>query len=615
MARAGDFPPEVFDSLRRARMRSDASIRQAAPSSGSCGFCRFEATPLMVGGMLYVSTPLNRVLALDPATGATRWTFDPHVDVTARYAEDLTSRGVSAWVDDMALSGGRCARRIFLATVEARLYALDAASGALCESFGDSGLVRLDLHAGLNGRQVETSQYTVTSPPAIAGDVVVVGSAISKGLRQEVASGMVRAYDARTGALHWSFDPVPRTEDHPAWGFWTPQAARTTGGANVWSIISADPERDLVFLPIGSAAPESYGGGRLGRNDFANSVVALRASTGDVVWSFQTVHHDLWDYDVAAQPVLVTLRRGGREIPAVIVANKAGMVFVLHRETGTPLLPVEERPVPASDVPGETTWPTQPFPARTPMLHGSLLTADSAFGISAADRTFCRERIAGLRSKGTFTPPSVQGTLVWPGYWGGINWDGIAWDPVRQLMVTTIKRLATVVQLHPRGEELRTDRQPGIQYMPQQGTPYSMSRGPLVARSGVPCTPPPWGLLAAVGLADDSVRWRRPLGAVSFLASFPNSGSWGSIVFGGPLVTGGGLVFIGASQDDRFRAFDIDTGNLLWEYQLPAGGQAAPMTYRYRGRQYVVIAAGGRAGIGSPGDWIVAFALPATEPR
>lgn len=613
MVRAGDFPPEAFDSRHRASLGPDSSLLGKGQRT-PCEFCRFEATPLMLAGTLYISTPLNRVLALDPATGATRWSFDPRIDIRRPYAENLTSRGVSAWMDELSLPEAPCARRIFLATVDARLFALNAADGLPCESFGDSGFVRLNVDVGLDLSPVDASRYTVTSPPAVVRDLVVVGSAVGKGWSRGVASGVVRGYDVRTGALRWSFDPIPRTKDHPAWKSWTADAARSTGGANVWSIISADAERDLVFLPIGSAAPESYGGGRPGRNDFANSVVALRASTGKVVWSFQTVHHDLWDYDVAAQPLLVSLRRDGDEIPAVIVANKAGMVFVLHRETGAPLLPVEERRVPTSDVPGETSWPTQPFSVRMPVLHGSPITPDSAFGINDSDRAFCRERITRLRNEGKFTPPSLQGTLVWPGYWGGINWDGMAWDPERQLIVTTVKRLATFVQLHPRDAEAR-DRQTGLQRMPQHGEPYSMTRGPLVAPSGIPCTPPPWSLLAAITPADDVVRWKRPLGTVPLLASVRNSKQWGSMVFGGPLATKGGLVFIAASQDDRFRAFDIDSGELLWEHELPAGGQAAPMTYRYRGRQYVVIAAGGRAGIGSPGDWIIAFALPDRVPR
>jgi quinoprotein glucose dehydrogenase len=598
MARVGDFPPEVFDSCRDPRAHREPHMPTGARLGGLCRAYRFEVTPLMVGGTLYVSTPLNRVIALDPATGATRWTFDPRIDISLPYAEALTSRGVSAWIDDFAVHDAPCARRIFLATIDARLFALDASDGSPCERFGDSGYVRLDRGIGLANDPVETSQYSVTSPPAVIRDLVVVGSAVRKTSRRQAASGVVRAYDARTGALRWSFDPIPRTHSHPAWSSWSPGTASLTGGANVWSIISTDRLRDLVFLATGSAAPDFYGGNRPGRNDYANALVALRASTGVFVWAFQTVHHDLWDYDVAAQPVLVNFRDADREVPAVIVANKAGMIFVLHRESGVPLLPVEERAVPESNVRGEAAWPTQPFQANVPLLHGRQLTTDSAFAISDVDRAFCRERIASLRNEGIFTPPSLQGTLVWPGYWGGINWDGMAWDPERQLLVTTVKRLATVVRLHARGGDT------------SEGIPYDLSRGPLVARSGIPCTPPPWGSLVAVSLTGNFVRWARPVGALPQLRHIPDSDAWGSLLFGGPLVTAGGVVFLAASQDNRFRAFDVETGGLLWDYELPAGGQAAPMTYRWLGRQYVAIAAGGRAGIGSAGDWIVAFALP-----
>jgi quinoprotein glucose dehydrogenase len=411
----------------------------------------------------------------------------------------------------------------------------------------------------------------------------------------------------------WSFEPIPRRSSDPGWKKWSPGAARSTGGANVWSLISTDEARDLVFLPTASAAPDFYGGARSGPNDFANSVVALRASTGAVVWSFQVVHHDLWDYDVAAQPVLATIRQSGHEVPAVIVGTKSGMIFVLHRETGAPLLPVEERAVPSSDVPGEKTWPTQPFALHPPPLLGTKLAEDSAFGVDAEERAACREAIRSLRNDGLFTPPSFRGTLEWPGFWGGINWDGLAWDPERQRIVTVVKRVAMVVRLRHRGDQ-DTGWQAGAgrENVAQPGTPYDATRMPLIATSGTPCTPPPWGSIVAVDLsdADASVRWSRPLGTVPWLRRFREYRNWGSIVFGGPLVTGGGLVFVAAGQDNMFRAFDVDDGRQLWEHELPAGGQAAPMTYVINGQQFIVIAAGGRAGIGSPGDWVVAFALP-----
>jgi len=614
--RTGDFPADVFDAKghRAGGTRPDGTAIEPRPGA-PCGHCheaqfRSEATPIMVEGTLYVTTPRNRVLALDPSTGATRWTFDPQLDLTRRYVEDFVSRGVLSWRD----SGGAreaCGQRLFLATIDARLFALDAADGTLCPDFGESGMVRLDPAVGTSGRAVDPGQHAVTSPPAVVGDIVIVGSAVGKNQRRDGPSGVVQAFDARSGEPRWTFDPIPRTPAHPGWRYWTPEAALTTGGANSWSIITTDPPRDLVFLPTASAAPDSYGGERPGRNDFASSVVALRASTGQVVWSFQVVHHDLWDYDVAAQPMLIELRRGGEPIPAVLIGTKAGTVFVLHRETGEPLVPVEERPVPPSDVPGETAWPTQPF-SELPALHSTVLTADSVFGVSQADREFCRDWVSRVRNEGLFTPPSLQGTLLWPGYWGGINWDGMAWDPAGQLLITTVKRFGMVVQLHRRDNPagLRGPPALGQQLLAQEGTPYLATRTPFVSPSGTPCSPPPWGILVAVDIAQSSIRWHRPLGTVPWLATHPDYQNWGSIPVGGPLVTGGGIVFVAASQDDRFRAFDVRTGAVLWEAQLPAGGQAAPMTYLFEGRQYVVLMAGGRGGIGSPGDWIVAFALP-----
>jgi quinoprotein glucose dehydrogenase len=566
----------------------------------------------MRGGSLYVSTPFNRVLALDPATGALRWSFDPEIDQDQDYSEDFISRGVSAWDDPAAPSDAACAGRLYLPTIDARILALDAGSGKPCDGFGRRGAVRLDEGVGLGGRAAAAGDYLVTSPPAVINGVVVVGSSIGDNRRTDVESGVVRAYDARTGTLRWSFDPIPRDPLHPAWSAWTPEGARATGAANVWSVISADPDHDLVFLPTGSAAPDYYGGVRPGPNNFANSVVALRASSGEVVWSFQVVHHDLWDYDVPAQPTLVDLKRDGETIPAVVVATKMGFLYVLHRESGEPLFPVDEQSVPSSDVPGETAWPTQPRPRLPAPLHETQLRPEDAFGVDDADRAFCRDWIARLRNEGIFTPPSLGGTLVWPGSAGGTSWGGVAWDEERQIAVTTINRLAMMVQLHPRQEFDAARRTPETrrEYTAQEGTPFGMSRMALVTAKGIPCSPPPWSKLIAVDLTTGQRLWERPLGTLPQLARMPEAKEWGSLVFGGPLVTGGGLVFIAGTQDDRIRAFDIETGDLLWEHALPAGGQATPMTYRYNGRQYVVIAAGGRSGIGTAGDHVVAFALP-----
>lgn len=613
--RTGDLPAWIYDpGGHRAGSRRENGAPVDPRVGAPCGTChenqiRFEVTPVVHEGVLYLSTPFNRVLAVHPGTGESLWTYDPKIDRNKRYAESFTSRGVAVW-GDTAASGFGCATRVFVTTVDARLIALDGDTGRPCIDFGANGVV--DLKQGIRNIDVPAAaaHYTVTSPPAVVRNLVIVGSAINS-TRRDAPSGVVRAYNARTGRLAWSFDPIKHDSLTTRIAATSEPHEAVVGGGNVWSTISVDTSRDLIFLPTASASPHHYGGDRLGPNDYATSVVALRATTGDVVWSFQVVHHDLWDYDVAAQPVLITLRRDGRSIPAVVVGTKTGSIFVLDRVTGSPVFPVEERPVPPSDVPGEIASPTQPFAKNVPSLHGTRLTPDSAFGLNQTEREYCRALLGRLRNDGLFTPPSLKGTLAWPGVWGGINWDGLAWDSASQTVVTTVKRLGMILQLHRRSEvaEILRNRPPGLQYFPQEGSRFAASRRPIVAPSGTPCTPPPWALLVAVDLNDLSVKWQRPLGVVPGLSHLPASKGWGSLAFGGPLITGSGLVFVAASQDDRFRAFDLESGALLWEHLLPAGGQATPMTYQHRGKQYVLIAAGGRSGVGSPGDWIVAFAL------
>jgi quinoprotein glucose dehydrogenase len=602
VARMGDFPPDVFDSVHRSQT-IDASGRSVLRiQSAPCGHChsahlRFETTPIHYEGRLYVSTPLSRVVALRAHDGRKLWSFNPKVDFAERYAEDLTSRGVALWVDSLR-PGELCSVRIFHATVDARLFAIDAITGDLCAEFGDNGHVTLHTgdFEGHYGRQVSN-----TSPPAILGDLVIIGSSVRKSGVGPVPAGRVKAFDTRTGALAWEFTPLDARPAHDT----------DQGGGNVWSIISVDTARDLAFLPTASPAPEHYGGQRSSSNEFANSVVAVHGSSGQVVWGFQAVHHDLWDYDIAAQPLLIDVKRDSTKLPAVVVGTKTGKIFLLDRSSGAPLVPVHERPVPASDVNGESASPSQPFPQYPEPLYGTTLTDDSIFGLSPSDRTFCKGWMSSLRYDGMYTPPSLQGTLVWPGVWGGMNWSGLAWDPERELLITTGNRIGFVIQLHPLHRS-STPIQP--RPMPQQlesqsGSDYVASRTPFVAPSGVPCTPPPWGVVMALSLNDGTIRWQRPVGSVPSLSHIPDASSWGSILFGGPLTTAGGLVFLGASQDNRVRALDVDTGITLWEHQLPAGAQASPMTYMSGGRQYIVIAVGGRGGIGAPGDWIFAFSL------
>src|SRR5438093_12404605 len=388
----------------------------------------FEATPLVVDGTMYLGTPLGRVIALDLATGRERWVFDPKIERDVTYG-DFASRGVSTWLDESAPAGAVCRRRIFVATAQAQLFALDARDGRPCAAFGRIGMV--DLKAGLRIAPFEPGAYSITSPPLVVNGLVITGSSVADNSRPNPASGEVRAYDARTGTLKWTWDPIPQDPNDPAFGEWRGAMAHQTGAANAWSVLAADPERDLVFVPTGSAAPDYYGVLRLGSNRYANSIVALRASTGALVWAFQTVHHDLWDYDNASPPVLVTLTRDGRQVPAVLQATKTGMLFVLDRATGKPIFPVEERPVPASDIPDEQASRTQPFTALTPPLSPHRFNRDSVWGPSEADRAACHAAIDSLRNEGIFTPPSVRGTFVMPSNIGGAHWGGVAVDPVR----------------------------------------------------------------------------------------------------------------------------------------------------------------------------------------
>jgi quinoprotein glucose dehydrogenase len=373
---------------------------------------------------------------------------------------------------------------------------------------------------------------------------------------------------------------------------------RTTGAANAWMTMAADPGRDLVIVPTTSPSPDYYGGERPGKNEHANSVVALRASTGEMVWAFQTVHHDLWDYDNAAQPALVDLDR-----PAVVQVNKTGQVYVLDRLSGQPLFPVEERPVPPSDVPGEHAWPTQPFTTRIAPLAPIRFTAESAWGPTPADRAVCRARFAGLRTGGLFTPPSLQGTLVTPSNIGGAHWGGVAYDSVRKILVVPINRLAAEVQLIPRAKFHRPAVDSGYEWVNEMyGTPYTMRRRISLGPSGLPCTPPPFGELVALDLQSGEVKWRVPLGSVHGFPGSPN--------LGGPIITASGLVFIGGTLDRELHAYDITTGRELWHGDLPAGARALPMTYLGRdGKQYVAVAAGGGDVFGEA-NAIVAFTLP-----
>ena len=575
----------------------------------------FESTPIVVDGRLLFTTPRNRVIALDPETGRELWTFDPALEEGRAYANMWINRGVAYWHGEGAKSE-LCTARVFLATLDARLIALDAATGTPCRDFGAGGEV--DLRTGI-GPVYDDWEYNVTSPGTVVGDVIVVGSSIADTLRPDAPPGDVRAFDVRSGALRWTFHTIPHAGE-PGYETWE-TGTHLAGAANVWSTIAADPERGLVFLPISTPSPDYYGGDRPGANLYSDSVVALEARTGERRWHFQTVHHDLWDYDLAAPPVLVTLERQGRAIDAVVQATKQGFVFVLDRETGKPLFPVQERPVSRSHVPGERSSPTQPFPTAPPPLVPQRLTEADLYAPTARHRKACARKLAALRNDGLFTPPSEQGSLVYPYSAGGANWSGAAWDPSRQRLFVPVQNLAHVIRLDRvadratgggekvwplRGASLRnlwwllTGRGTGLRYRlhPVHGRT-------LFAHKGTPCNAPPWGMLVAVDLARGSIAWSA---STSVGDEDPGGKS-----FGPALATASGLVFHAGTEQPVLRVHDADSGQRIATFDLPAGLHAGPISYKLRpeGRQFLVVAPGGHIGIGSPlGDHVIAYTLP-----
>lgn len=565
--------------------------------TGALDKAAFEATPILIGRTLYFSTPSDRVFAIDAATGQQRWVYNPRVDLHADYSE-ISSRGVAAW------SGGD-SLRIFVGTIDGRLIALDGHTGQPAAGFGDQGIV--NLRAGYSDEVQETS------PPTVMGDRVIVGSSMGDNQRFNQPPGVVRAYDVHTGRLIWSWNPIPQDPADTAYATWNGPKAHQTGAANAWTILSTDAARDLVFVPTSCPSPDYYGGERLGSNLYANSLAALRASTGKLVWNFQVVHHDLWDFDIAAQPVLIDFR--GR--PAVVVGTKMGFIYILDRETGKPLLPVQERPVPPSTITGEQAWPTQPFPSL-PALGLQSMNTDSAWGPTPEDLAEARQRIAKYRYEGPFTPASFEGTIMAPGNVGGINWSGMCYDPVKDMLYTNINRVAAVIRMVPRNEvdslSLGSAEFLRAETGRQRGTPYVMKRDYLFkAKAGgfLMQTRPPWGTLVGIDLHTGAKKWEVPLGYQLDPAKYPGAEKWGSLNFGGAIVTAGGLVFVAASIDGHLRAFDSRTGKVLWEYALPASAQATPMTFELDGRQYVVIAAGGHGKLHTKqGDYVMAFRLP-----
>ncbi len=568
----------------------------------------FEATPILYDGTLYLTTSSTDVVAVYAVTGKLRWHHDSASRKDLHYSDGV-SRGVSLWVDEASARNAVCHARIYAPTLDGRLLALDAATGKACTDFGEQGAVNLlkDIRS-----QYETGDewrdYLVTSPPAILDGKVIVGSSIGDNRAVLEELGTVRAFDARSGKLVWSWDPIPRDPSNPAYREWSAESLKTASAANAWAPLSVDAVRHLVFVPTGSASPDFFGGERPGDNRWANAVVALDGNTGALKWGQQLVHHDLWDYDVASQPTLAVLMHDGRQVPAVIQATKTGFLYTFDRDSGAALFPIVERPVPQDAVAGEHPSPTQPFPVAPPALtRQSKITADDAWGIAWFDTRSCRKRIESNRSEGMFQPPSLKDSLMQPGNAGGSNWGGIAFDPQRQIAVANTMTLPFLVALVPRAqlkEQKESAAYKDFEFARQTGTPYAMRRTAFKSSLGIPCVKPPWGQLTAVDMQHGTIKWQVPLGDTPYIHM--NLGMPG---LGGPIVSASGLIFIAASLDDRLRAYSTDSGKLLWEVKLPAGGQATPMTYAINGRQYLVIAAGGYKGDSTRGDYVLAYAL------
>ena len=614
---AAQITPANVGTLREAWRFRTGDL----PEDGARLFFSAQNTPLKVGDTLYVCSPRNRVFALDPATGREKWRFVPTIAPrTLESAFSIACRtvGYHAAADENGVRG--CARRVFVAIADGRLVALDAQTGRPCAGFGRDGTV--DLTAGMGLR--EPGHASSNSGPVVIGDMVIVGQQVSDNQRRDAPSGVVRAYDATTGALRWAWDAKRRDARAPlpagqAWPKGTP---------NVWNVISGDDNLGLVLLATGNAGNDHWGGNRDPEDDrFSSAVVAVELSTGATRWVFRTVERDRFDYDLGAQPVLTTLAIGDASRPVVIQATKTGSLFVLDARTGRPVTPVAYRPAPAGGVSGERLSPVQPQSIAFPNLSGrpgrdpERIDARHSWGLTPLDAALCRIQFHRMRYEGIYTPPTDKklGALLFPGTVGGMNWGGIALDPARGVAISNHSRLPNRVQLIAREDVADPaigdgGRRPDQAVAPQKGAPYGVDRPMWLSPLGVPCIAPPWGYIAATDLRSGRLIWSQPLGTgrdtgplgvpslLRVVIGTPN--------LGGAVTTASGLTFIAAAQDNYLRAFETTSGRLLWSARLPAGGQSSAMTYMHRGRQYVAIGATGHARFETKvGDTLMVYAL------
>ncbi|MET3579378.1 quinoprotein glucose dehydrogenase [Mesorhizobium robiniae] len=568
------------------------------------GETTYQVTPLKVADTLYICTPHNFAIAIDAASGKEKWRFDPKVGLD-KDRQHQTCRGVAYYADAKIAAGQPCAARVYLPTSDARLIALDAASGQVCPTFAEGGTLNLLA----NMPYPKPGYYYSTSAPLIIANKIIVGGAVNDNYSTEEPSGVIRAFDVDTGALIWNWDSGNPDQTTPL----APDQTYTHNSPNMWSTASADEKLGLLYVPLGNKTPDQLGAGRSANDEkFSSSITALDLNTGQLRWVRQTVHHDLWDMDVPAQPTLVDITTASGVVPALVGPTKQGDLYVLDRRSGEPIVPISEVPAPGGAIEGDHTSPTQPVSDLS--FNPKPLTGADMWGITMFDQLACRIDFLKLRYEGRYTPPSLQGSLVYPGNFGTFNWGGVAVDPVRQVMFGMPTYLAFISKLVPRADVPPPGDTKGSEQglNRNEGAPYAVILKPFLSPLGIPCQAPPWGYVAGADLRTGKIVYKHRNGTVYDMTPLPLPFKVGVPGIGGPMITAGGVAFLGAAVDDFFRAYDLTTGRQLWQTRLPAGGQSTPMTYTVAdGRQFVVIVAGGHGSVGTKaGDYVMAYTLP-----
>lgn len=570
------------------------------------GETTYQVTPLKIGNALYLCTPHNLAIALDAATGKQIWKYDANSGMNPD-RQHQTCRGVSYYRDQAAAAGAACAERVYLPTADARLIALDAKNGEVCTSFAEGGTLHLEKGMKYN----PAGYYYSTSPPAIVGNKIIIGGAVNDNYSTEEQSGVIRAFDVNSGQLIWNWDSGNPGQTQPL-----PEGQTyTTNSPNSWSVFSVDEELGLVFIPLGNQVPDQLGMGRSENVEkYSSSIVALDINTGADRWVRQTVHHDLWDMDVPAQPVLINITKPDNTVvPALVGPTKQGDIYVLDRRSGEPILPVTEQPAPGGTIPEDHASPTQPISALN--FRPRTLEGRDMWGVTMFDQMVCRIWLKQMNYEGQYTPPSLNGTIVYPGNFGTFNWGSVAVDPERMVMfgmptyLAFTSKLVPRADIPPKGQDEKGSEQ-GLNR--NDGAPYGVFMGPFLGPLQIPCQAPPWGYVAGADLRTGEIAYKHRNGTVMDMTPLPLPFKVGVPGIGGPMITKGGVAFLGAAVDDYLRAYNLTSGRQLWEARLPAGGQATPMTYAVEdGRQFVVIVAGGHGSVGTkPGDYVIAYALP-----